>query len=583
MSLALYRKYRSKSLDEIVGQDHITGMLQRAIAKDKIAHAYLLTGPKGVGKTSIARILAHQINELPYTEESQHLDIIEIDAASNNSVEDVRDLRERVQIAPSSARRKVYIIDEVHMLSKQAFNALLKTLEEPPAHIVFILATTDADKLPATIISRVQRFNFRAISEADATHHLAHIAQQEGIAAEPDALALIAAHGKGSFRDSIGLLDQMQNLAEGAITRDMVASILGLMDSTLVEQLLQSYIIGDIKTTVKLLDDAEKTGAPPLVITEQLIRHIRRNITTEPQFLPLLQSLLEVPKSAWPEVRLLTALAAEYQAVNQNPPARHPELDSGSSASGSSSWIPGQARNDKDAEDSSGRKAETASLKSLSPSAPLDNADKRVMRGGAAPALSSAEGDVKEGADRPAGENRHEGGSQGDVTSEAVLRVANSRAGGTSDAASDLRSEAKSRVYDGSGEMRDNASGEVASKPEQPSPTPQSDGDVTAAAPSLTLDWPAYIGAVKAKAAGAAVMLKSCDYTLAGDTLTIYAGKKFNKTKLDKTLPDLSAALTECGVTATIEVLASAKPPADETTANILAMMGGGEEVSAEI
>ena len=151
MSQALYRKYRSKKLSEIVGQAHITRLLERALKRGAVAHAYLLTGPRGVGKTSIARILAHEINDLPYTDESTHLDIIEIDAASNNSVEDIRDLRDKVQIAPVSAPKKVYIIDEVHMLSKSAFNALLKTLEEPPDHVVFILATTDADKLPAKI------------------------------------------------------------------------------------------------------------------------------------------------------------------------------------------------------------------------------------------------------------------------------------------------------------------------------------------------------------------------------------------------------------------------------------------------
>src|SRR5690606_16546256 len=163
MSKAFYRKYRSKSLAEVVGQSHITDILTRALREGKIAHAYLFTGPRGVGKTSIARILAHEINQIPYTDDSSHLDIIEIDAASNNGVEDIRDLRERVQLAPVSAAKKVYIIDEVHMLSKAAFNALLKTLEEPPEHIVFILATTDADKLPETIISRTQRFAFRTI------------------------------------------------------------------------------------------------------------------------------------------------------------------------------------------------------------------------------------------------------------------------------------------------------------------------------------------------------------------------------------------------------------------------------------
>lgn len=150
MNQALYRKYRSRSLDEVLGQDHVTNILRRALEQGKIAHAYLLTGPRGVGKTSVARILAHEINQLPYDEDASHLDIIEIDAASNNGVDDIRTLREKAQVAPVSAPKKIYIIDEVHMLSKPAFNALLKTLEEPPAHVVFILATTDADKLPAT-------------------------------------------------------------------------------------------------------------------------------------------------------------------------------------------------------------------------------------------------------------------------------------------------------------------------------------------------------------------------------------------------------------------------------------------------
>ena len=317
MSQALYRKYRSKNLDEVVGQGHITAILKRAVENDKIAHAYLLTGPKGVGKTSIARILAHTINKLPYSDETQHLDIIEIDAASNNSVEDVRDLRDKVQIMPVSAAYKVYIIDEVHMLSKAAFNALLKTLEEPPSHIVFILATTDADKLPATIISRVQRFNFRAITEADSVEHLKAIAKMENIDIEDAAVKLIAAHGNGSFRDSISLLDQMQSLADGAITHTAVAQVLGQASDSLVAQLIAAYTAGDLSSIITLLNDADSRGTPPAVLTEQLVRAIRANITNTPQLLPLLDDLLEVNKSAWPEVKLMTALAKN---ANITPP-----------------------------------------------------------------------------------------------------------------------------------------------------------------------------------------------------------------------------------------------------------------------
>ena len=315
MGQALYRKYRSKSLDEIVGQSHITEMLGKAIAADKVAHAYLLTGPRGVGKTSIARILAHEINSLPYDDESTHLDIVEIDAASNNGVDDIRDLRDKVQIAPTSARKKVYIIDEVHMLSKPAFNALLKTLEEPPEHVVFILATTDVDKLPATIISRVQRFNFRAIGEQDATAHLRKIADAEKIKITDDALALLAHQGKGSFRDSISLLDQFSSLGDGPITRELVEGVLGLADADTVAQLLAAYEAHDLKAIVQLVGDSEARGTPAVILAEQLIRSIREQIVEKPHLLSLLDNLLEITRSAWPHIKLLTALSSDMPRV----------------------------------------------------------------------------------------------------------------------------------------------------------------------------------------------------------------------------------------------------------------------------
>ncbi|MEK7153167.1 MAG: DNA polymerase III subunit gamma/tau, partial [Patescibacteria group bacterium] len=176
MGKALYRTYRSKKLSEIVGQEHITTALDHALKKGTISHAYLFTGPRGVGKTSIARILAHEINGLPYNEDRPDLDIIEIDAASNRRIDEIRDLRDKVHIAPTSAKYKVYIIDEVHMLTKEAFNALLKTLEEPPAHVIFILATTEVYKLPETIISRTQRFAFKPVDMPKVIAHLRHIA-----------------------------------------------------------------------------------------------------------------------------------------------------------------------------------------------------------------------------------------------------------------------------------------------------------------------------------------------------------------------------------------------------------------------
>lgn len=310
MSRALYRTYRSKSLDEIVGQRHITDILAKAIKAGRISHAYLLTGPRGVGKTSVARILAHEINQLPYTEDSSHLDIIEIDAASNNGVEDVRDLREKVQIAPVSAAKKVYIIDEVHMLSKAAFNALLKTLEEPPAHVVFILATTDVEKLPATIVSRTQRYGFRAIGKQDAVEHLRKIATAEKIKIDDDSIELIAERGDGSFRDSISLLDQLSSLADDkqGITPELVETALGLAPHDIVSDLLKAVEQHDSKAVAELLDKTTADGISAVTLTEQLTGKLRELAPEKPHLLPLLDSLLDVPKSSQPSLKLLSVL-----------------------------------------------------------------------------------------------------------------------------------------------------------------------------------------------------------------------------------------------------------------------------------
>ncbi len=310
MSKALYRKYRSKSLDEVIGQSHVTDILGQAIKQGRISHAYLLTGPRGVGKTSIARILAHEINKLPYDDDATNLDIIEIDAASNNGVEDVRALREKVQIAPVAASKKIYIIDEVHMLSKAAFNALLKTLEEPPEHVVFILATTDVDKLPATIISRTQRFSFRSITPADAVKHLRHIADAEKIKVSDEALELIAERGDGSFRDSISLLDQLASLVNDkeGITADLIEASIGLAPKETVNRILEAVDSHDIAQLVKLLDAAYDQGINGVILSQQLTKRVRELVVEKPQLLPLLDTLLDVAKSPQPNLKLLSAL-----------------------------------------------------------------------------------------------------------------------------------------------------------------------------------------------------------------------------------------------------------------------------------
>ena len=308
MSQALYRKYRSRSLDEVLGQDHVTSILRRALEQGKIAHAYLLTGPRGVGKTSVARILAHEINHLPYDDDSSNLDIIEIDAASNNGVDDIRALREKAQVAPVSAPKKVYIIDEVHMLSKSAFNALLKTLEEPPEHVVFILATTDADKLPATILSRVQQFFFRPIPVEIMTKQLMNIAEKEGFAIEEDAARLIAERSRGGFRDGISMLDQLSILAtsDQPLTTNMVTEYLGLSDTMMLGNLLDSYPSDDNEKVLNIFQELENSGANSVIVSHQLLSIARNRLRKNPNLIGLVQQLIEVDRHPHPDLKLLT-------------------------------------------------------------------------------------------------------------------------------------------------------------------------------------------------------------------------------------------------------------------------------------
>ena len=323
MSQALYRKYRSRSLDEVLGQDHVTSILRRALEQGKIAHAYLLTGPRGVGKTSVARILAHEINHLPYDDDSSNLDIIEIDAASNNGVDDIRALREKAQVAPVSAPKKVYIIDEVHMLSKSAFNALLKTLEEPPEHVVFILATTDADKLPATILSRVQQFFFRPIPTEIMTRQLMNIAKKEGFAIEEDAARLIAERSRGGFRDGISTLDQLSILAtpDQPLTANMVTEYLGLSDATMLGNLLDSYPSDDNEKVLNIFQELENSGANSIIVSHQLLSIARNRLRKNPNLIGLVQQLIEVDRHPHPDLKLLTIFMNSNSQPTEKPVA----------------------------------------------------------------------------------------------------------------------------------------------------------------------------------------------------------------------------------------------------------------------
>lgn len=316
----LYRKYRPTELNKVVGQKAVTEALSGAISRNRIGHAYLFVGPRGTGKTSVARIFAHAINGFPYKIEDDYLDIIEIDAASNTGVDNIRELREKAIIAPSEGQYKVYIIDEAHMLTKSASNALLKTLEEPPEHVVFILATTDAHKIPVTIASRAQVFNFQLADPATMLDHLQTITEQEGIAIDDDALELIVRRGEGSFRDSLSILDQVATLSDERITAEYLSNMLGLPQVQIITNLLKSYREQDLDKLHTALRNLLNNGTKPEVIAGELINTILEQ--PHPAYIPLLAKLPEV-QPPFPEAKLLLALMSNLgnQTLASNPTA----------------------------------------------------------------------------------------------------------------------------------------------------------------------------------------------------------------------------------------------------------------------
>ena len=478
MSVALYRKYRSKSLDDIVGQDHVTDVLSRALAQGNIAHAYLLTGPRGTGKTSIARILAHEINKLPYTDDSEHLDIIEIDAASNNGVDDVRELRDKALIAPSSALKKIYIIDEVHMLSKPAFNALLKTLEEPPEHVVFILATTDFDKLPDTIVSRTQRYHFHTISAEEVVARLRYIASTESIAIDDEALAILARRGGGSMRDSVSLLDQVQHaVASGdTITATAVEQALGLATGDELGSLVTSLQSSNAQQVIAHVTAIESRGVSASTLAAQLVGRITEQLADTPALVHVLEGLMDVPKSSHPGTKLLVTLLGSIVdkpktiALSAQPPAS------------------------------------AVISRAVTPPKPRTTPVKTVAA------------------------------------------------------------------------------------PSTPVPEPPEDPGTVAVAPSAVLeadlskfDWPTVVAYAREHYTAVYSILSKCSAEVDGDKIVLYAGRKFNKTKLDsaKYRPQLGEILAQTGVGAGayVEILETTAPPKDAQAARIAAMMGGGEEV----
>lgn len=478
MSVALYRKYRSKSLDEIVGQSHVTDVLRRALDAGKVAHAYLLTGPRGVGKTSIARILAHEINGLEYKDESDYLDIIEIDAASNNGVDDVRELREKALIAPANAKKKIYIIDEVHMLSKPAFNALLKILEEPPEHVVFILATTDFDKLPDTIVSRTQRYHFHTIPTAEVAAHLRAIAKAESIKISDDALLLVAEQGGGSLRDSISLLDQLQHSSKGSgdISIEDAETALGLATKQECQHLISALQSGNAQEIITQIDSIEQRGVSAVTLATQLVRTLTAQLASDPTLVHLLEGLMEVPRSSHPETKLLVTLLS---TIVEKP------------------------------------KVMTQAV--YTPNKPA------VARA-TSPAVSSK-----------------------NLTKPRTIKSA-----------------------------------PQTQQVQTPSPAPTTSDDVDLS----KFNWQAVLDYSREHHTALYAILSKCTPEVRGDTLVLYAGRKFNKTKLEspKNRPILGQILAETGVGTgvDIDILETVAPPKDSKAAEIAAMMGGGEEVDVE-
>ncbi len=319
--LVIARKWRPQSFNEVVGQNHITQTLTNALKNNRLHHAILLTGPRGTGKTSSARILAkaircpNAVNFVPCDKcdscieiaQSRSPEVIELDGASNNGVDAIRDLRNSVGYMPSSGKYKVYIIDEVHMLSTSAFNALLKTLEEPPEHVIFIMATTEVQKIPQTILSRCQRYDFRRIPIKQITDQLKKICEGESITAEDEALWMIARQGDGSMRDSLSLLDQVITFADGPLNSKNVIEILGLTSRSLLFEALKSLVARNTKAVMAVLEKIAVSGFEPHLFSQDLLEMIRNLLFVKISGTEVAH-ILELPDS---ELQALTELAGQ--------------------------------------------------------------------------------------------------------------------------------------------------------------------------------------------------------------------------------------------------------------------------------
>ena len=345
---ALYLKWRPQTFDDVIGQEHITRTLRNALARGRIRHAYLFSGPRGTGKTTMARLLAKAVNCAaadPKTRpcndcpnclainEGRFLDLIEIDAASHTGVDDVRDLRDKIAFSPGEGSYKVYIIDEVHRFSGNAFDALLKTLEEPPGHAIFALATTEIDRVPATIKSRCLQFEFRRVSLREVAARLGHIAASEGLDIEPAALELIARQGTGSVRDSISLLDQIVTDPNERVSLELTQRMLGTADTLQVRDLAEALIAQDVAGGIRLINAAVDAGSDPRQFGQQIVTFLRNVMLAQTASAALVEASAEEQRryedmaQQLPRAQLLRAIRAFNAAINSYSGGWQPQLE----------------------------------------------------------------------------------------------------------------------------------------------------------------------------------------------------------------------------------------------------------------